>query len=68
MADDLMLGAHMSIAGGIDKAIARGLGVGCTALQIFTKSRSSMKISPDLPPRSKRRRSAARRSSSTIPT
>jgi deoxyribonuclease-4 len=46
MADDLMLGAHMSIAGGIDKAIARGLGVGCTALQIFTKSANQWKAKP----------------------
>jgi len=34
----LLLGAHMSIAGGIDKAIERGESIGCTAIQIFTKS------------------------------
>lgn len=34
----LLLGAHMSIAGGIYKAIERGESIGCTAIQIFTKS------------------------------
>ena len=32
------LGAHMSIAGGLDLAIERGAAVGCTAIQIFDKS------------------------------
>ena len=32
------MGAHMSIAGGVDRAVERGAAVGCTALQIFTKS------------------------------
>lgn len=34
----LLLGAHMSIAGGIDLAPLRGQQVGCRALQLFTKS------------------------------
>jgi len=34
----LLLGAHMSIAGGLDKAITRGESIGCTAIQIFTKN------------------------------
>lgn len=34
----LLLGAHMSIAGGIHLAVARGEDVGCTAIQIFTKN------------------------------
>lgn len=34
----LLLGAHMSIEGGLDKAIERGTQVGCTTLQMFTKS------------------------------
>src|SRR5579885_1170711 len=34
----LLLGAHMSIAGGIDQSIMRGESIGCTAIQIFTKS------------------------------
>lgn len=32
------LGAHMSIAGGVDKAIERGNSIGCTAIQIFVKN------------------------------
>ena len=32
------LGAHMSIAGGVDQALLRGKQVGCDAIQIFTKS------------------------------
>jgi len=32
------LGAHMSIAGGVDQAIDRGRQVGCDVIQIFTKS------------------------------
>lgn len=35
---DLLLGAHMSVTGGLDKAIGRGVAVDCTALQVFTKS------------------------------
>ncbi len=34
----ILLGAHMSIAGGIHKAILRGEEIGCTAIQVFTKS------------------------------
>lgn len=34
----ILLGAHMSIAGGIDKAIERGNELACTAIQIFTKN------------------------------
>lgn len=34
----LLLGAHMSIAGGFEKAIERGESIGCTTIQIFTKS------------------------------
>jgi len=33
-----MLGAHMSIAGGVDQAIDRGREIGCDVIQIFTKS------------------------------
>ncbi len=32
------LGTHVSIAGGLDKAFANGLRIGCTTLQIFTKN------------------------------
>ncbi len=34
----LILGAHMSIAGGYEKAIQRGESIGCTTIQIFTKN------------------------------
>ena len=33
-----LLGAHMSTAGGVDKAIDRGKLLGCTAIQIFVKN------------------------------
>lgn len=32
------LGAHMSIAGGVDRAIERGASIGCDTIQIFLKS------------------------------
>lgn len=34
----MLLGAHMSIAGGVDRAIERGISLDCTAIQIFTKN------------------------------
>ena len=34
----VLLGAHMSIAGGPDKAIDRAVSIGCTAMQIFVKN------------------------------
>jgi deoxyribonuclease IV len=34
----LLLGAHTSIAGGLEQAIIRGSSIGCTTIQIFTKS------------------------------
>ena len=36
----------MSISGGIDKAIARGEEIGCTAIQIFTRNASRWQASP----------------------
>lgn len=38
MASNLLLGAHQSIAGGVEKALARGQEVGCDTIQIFVKS------------------------------
>ncbi|HBS48337.1 TPA: deoxyribonuclease IV [Candidatus Dependentiae bacterium] len=35
---NILLGAHVSITGGFDKAILRGEEIGCTAIQIFLKS------------------------------
>lgn len=40
------LGAHMSIAGGVDRAIQRGQSVGCEAIQIFTKSSNQWRAAP----------------------
>lgn len=34
----LLLGAHMSTAGGYEQALVRGESIGCTAIQLFTKS------------------------------
>jgi deoxyribonuclease-4 len=33
-----LLGAHTSTAGGVDKAVERAVGIGCTAAQIFVKN------------------------------
>lgn len=33
-----LLGAHVSTAGGMDKAIDRALSIGCTAMQVFVKN------------------------------
>ncbi len=43
---NLLLGAHVSIAGGVHKAIPRGEALGCTAIQIFTKNASQWKARP----------------------
>lgn len=41
-----LLGAHVSVAGGLDNAFARGLESGCTALQIFTKNANRWQVKP----------------------
>jgi len=43
------LGAHMSIAGGLPRAVDRAEASGCQALQIFTKSAGQWRAR-DLPP------------------
>ena len=40
------LGAHVSIAGGLPRAIDRGVATGCDALQIFTKSSGQWRARP----------------------
>jgi deoxyribonuclease-4 len=35
---NLLLGAHMSIEGGLEKAVERGASIDCSTIQIFTKS------------------------------
>jgi len=42
----MLLGAHMSIAGGVDKSVLRGQGIGCRAIQIFTKSSNQWRAKP----------------------
>lgn len=42
----LLLGAHISIAGGLEKAIERGESIGCTTIQIFTKSNRQWRARP----------------------
>jgi len=43
------LGAHMSVAGGVDRAFPRARRVGCEAMQIFTKNANQWRARP-LPP------------------
>jgi deoxyribonuclease IV len=38
MAEKILLGAHMSIGGGVHTAIERGCSINCTAIQIFVKN------------------------------
>lgn len=42
----LLLGAHISIAGGMEQAITRAESIGCTALQIFTKNNRQWNAHP----------------------
>jgi len=41
-----LLGAHMSIAGGLDKALSRARDVGCTAVQIFLRPNLNWRARP----------------------
>lgn len=43
---NLLLGAHMSIAGGVDLAPLRGQQVGCRTIQLFTKSSNQWRARP----------------------
>jgi deoxyribonuclease IV len=42
----MRLGAHISISGGVDKAVGRGQAVGCEAMQIFTKNANQWQAKP----------------------
>ena len=42
----LLLGAHMSISGGLEKSIESGESIGCTTIQIFTKSNRQWNAKP----------------------
>jgi deoxyribonuclease-4 len=41
-----LIGAHVSIAGGIEKAFGRGEQIGCTAIQVFTRNASRWLAKP----------------------
>jgi deoxyribonuclease-4 len=55
----------MSIAGGVDKAVERGAGIGCSALQIFIKSSSQWAAKPLSDGEAERFREMLRRSGMT---
>ena len=42
----MLLGAHLSTAGGVDKAFGRAVALHCTTFQIFTKSNRQWKAKP----------------------
>lgn len=42
----LLLGAHMSVAGGMEKAFERAESIGCTTMQIFSRSNRQWKAKP----------------------
>ncbi len=42
----ILLGAHMSIAGGLHKAVYRGHAIGCNTVQLFTKSNVQWRVRP----------------------
>ncbi len=46
MTASLLLGSHMSIAGGVYRAIERGESIGCTTMQIFVKNNNQWKGVP----------------------
>ena len=41
-----LLGAHMSVAGGLDQALIRGRSAGCDVIQIFSKNSNQWKAKP----------------------
>ncbi len=41
-----LLGSHMSIGGGVHTAFDRAAGIGCTAMQVFTKNSNQWKAAP----------------------
>jgi len=46
MKNPMNFGAHVSVAGGVDKAPARGEKLGCKSIQIFTKNQMQWEASP----------------------
>jgi deoxyribonuclease IV len=41
-----LLGAHVSISGGVDKAPLNGIGLGCEAIQVFTRNQMQWRARP----------------------
>lgn len=62
----MLTGAHMSIAGGVDRAVERGLKVGCRSMQIFTRNASQW-TAPPLDPEVARRFREALKTSGIAP-
>jgi deoxyribonuclease IV len=56
----MRLGAHISISGGVEKAVVRGQEVGCEAMQIFTKNSNQWKAKPLTPEESRAFRDACK--------
>ncbi len=44
-----LLGAHVSIAGGVHTAFQRGAHIGCTTIQVFVKNNNQWKAKPQMP-------------------
>lgn len=42
----ILLGAHMSNAGGVHKAVERGISIGCTTMQLFVKNNVQWSAKP----------------------
>jgi deoxyribonuclease-4 len=42
----ILLGAHMSIAGGMHTALERGMGIGCNTIQVFVKNNNRWQGKP----------------------
>ena len=53
-----ILGAHLSIAGGYDRAVQRAHQAGCDCLQLFTKNNNQWRAKPITPPEAQRFREA----------
>jgi deoxyribonuclease-4 len=53
-----ILGAHMSIAGGYDKAVQRARAAGCDCVQLFTRNNTQWKAKPITPEEAARFRAA----------
>jgi len=59
MSSRLLLGSHMSIAGGVHAAFERGSRIGCTTMQVFVKNSNQWTGKALTPPDVERYRSAA---------